>query len=548
MTAIDDALARLRATNGVERAGITPDHPLHAELAAQGVGFAAIGGGLERRWHDALRELAGSIHPLEGRHVLFEGGAYAGAWLESTATIGAELLDRFAPSVTRATHLLFVEHQRADGLLPYKVTADGPAFTQIQMVTPLARGVWHHYLRSGRSADDRSYLRVMYESMSRHDAWLAAHRDTRGTGAVEAFCTFDTGHDLSPRFWHVPERCLGGDPARFDPDVPGLPYVAPDLTANVACQRAYLARIAAELGEDPSPWREAADASVRALFAQCWDEGDQFFYDRGTEGLVRVASDVLLRVLACEIGDEALFGDMLERHLMNTRRFLSLAGFTSIAMDDPRFDGDHTRNSWAGPVNHLTLVRAPHAFEYHGRHAELSLTRRGLLGAAAGHTRFAQCLDPWSGDAGYTEGYSPAILWLLDALEGECGIMPRPDGEVWLSGMPPTRLDHGGAAKATAAARTVHGIRYELAADDDRVEVHRDGRPWLRFPRGWRVALDSAGTVCGVTGLSAAVVSGRLEMDAATDVSVELGPNDHVVLTGGRVTSSRRPGFTPPRS
>jgi glutathione peroxidase-family protein len=32
-----------------------------------------------------------------------------------------------------------------------------------------------------------------------------------------------------------------------------LPFVAPDLTANVACQRSYLARIAEELGEDGAP-------------------------------------------------------------------------------------------------------------------------------------------------------------------------------------------------------------------------------------------------------------------------------------------------------
>ena len=29
--------------------------------------------------------------------------------------------------------------------LPHKVTADGPAYSQVQMVTPLARTVWWHY-------------------------------------------------------------------------------------------------------------------------------------------------------------------------------------------------------------------------------------------------------------------------------------------------------------------------------------------------------------------------------------------------------------------
>jgi hypothetical protein len=547
MDPIDQALARLRAADPLGRAGIRPDDgPLHPALRAAGVGFVAIGSPLEERWHRALAELALCIHALPGAApVLHEGGVYHGAWLESTATIGAELLDRFAPDVTGDTHLLFARHQRDDGMLPYKVTADGPGFSQIQLVTPLARGVWNHYRLAGR---DRDYLATMYDAMSRYDDWLARHRDTRGLGGVEAFCTFDTGHDLSPRFWHVPERCFHGDATRFDPDVPALPYLAPDLTANVACQRDHLALIAEELGLDGAAWRVKADASRAALFAQCWDEHDGMFYDRDGDGtLVRVASDVLLRVLACEIGDDDFFAQALRRHLMNTRRFLSGYGFTSIAMDDPRFDGDHTRNSWAGPVNFLTLVRAAHAFEHHGRVAELALTHRSLLSAAAGHDRFPQCLDPWSGDAGYTESYSPAILWLLDTIERDAGVLPRPDGEVWLSALPPTRLDHGHAATATAYARTVRGIRYELAADDERAEVHRDGRRWLRFPRGWRVVLDADGEVSAVVGMTARPVSGRLETNAGT-VELALGPNERVGLHAGVVTERRDPGFTPPQS
>lgn len=549
MTAIDEALTRLRAADAVARAGIAADGPLGAGIRAARLGFAAVGGehggALEDRWHRAVAELDTCIAPTGGAQLLHEGGVYRGAWLESTATINAEILDRFAPDVTRATHLAFAAAQRDDGLLPYKITGDGPAFTQIQTVSPLARGVWTHYLRTGR---DRAYLTTMYTAMARNDAWVAAHRDTRGTGGVEAFCTFDTGHDLSPRFWQVPDRCHHGDAARYDPGVPLLPFVAPDLTANVACQRAYLALIAAELGEAPEPWREKADGSRAALFAQCHDERDGMFYDRAADGThVRVASDVLLRVLACEIADDVLFTASLEDHLMHTRRFLSAAGFTSVAMDDPRFDGDHTRNSWAGPVNALTLIRAAHAFERHGRVAELALSHAGLLTAMAGHDRFAQCYDPWSADAGYTEAYSPSILWLLDTLERDAGILPLPDGRVWLSGLIPTRLDHGRAPTATAASRTVHGVHWELAGDDETVVVHRDGAERLRFPRGWRVEVSADGQVAAVTCLAAGAVAGTLRGEG-TAVDLALSPNDRVEITGDGPGTLTRPGFTPPRS
>lgn len=505
-------------------------HQVRSKLreAAAEISFVAIDGRLEHRWRGALEALERCIRPgADGDLVLYEGGGYDGTWLESTATIEAEVLDRFAPEVTRATHLLLARHQREDGLLPYKVTPHGPAFTQIQMVTPLARCVWHHYLRTGR---DAGYLATMHRALTAHDQWLAIHRDTRGTGGVEAFCTFDTGHDLSPRFWGVPDRCLHGDPARYDSDVPSLPFIAPDLTANVACQRQYLSLIAEEVGEDGAPWAERAAVSRAALLEQCFDGEAIAFYDRRADGgLLRLHSDVLLRVLACEVVDDELFDAMMRRHLLNPTRFRAAAGLTSIAMDDPRFDADSHRNSWAGPVNMLTMLRAPHAFEHHGRHAELLEIEHGLLGAMAEHERFPQCVDPWSGSPGFADGYAPAMLWLLDAIERRCGVMVRPDGEIWLTGMPLTRPARGEAVTATGHARTVGGVRYELVADDERVEVYRDHEMWLAFPRGWRVVVDPGGEPTAVVGVRRRATRGVL-LGGREDVELCLDGDERVEL------------------
>jgi Glycogen debranching enzyme len=535
VTTLDDVLARLRAGD----LGALPDGPLRAELAGQGVGFAAIGGPLEARWRQALLELHGSIRPLgdAGDPVLTEGGPYPGTWIESTGSISTEVLTRFAPRVARATSEQFATHQRADGLLPYKVVDAGPGFTQIQLVTPFARTVWNHYLLTGR---DTGYLRRMYAAMTRMDAWLVEYRNTRGTGGVEAFGTFDTGHDLSPRFWFVPDRPLG-DATKVDPTNPILPFVAPDLTANVAAQRAYLALIAAELGEDPAPWERAAAESVEALFAQCFDERDGIFYDRDATGeLRRVQSDVLLRVLECEIGDDAFFAAALDRYLLHTGKFLAHYGFTSLALDDPRFDADAGRNSWGGPVNFLSLIRAPHPFEHHGRVAELALTAAPVLAAVALADRFAQCIDPWSGAPGFTSEYSPSILWFLDAIERHAGILPRPDGRLWFSGMPPTRLDHGAAAQAVGYSRVVDGARFELVADDRLVRVLRDGEVRAEFPHGWRLVTDRTGHPEALVGLAGRPVTGSWE-----GAEVTLAPNEVLDLATG---ARRSPGFTPPRA
>ncbi|MBF0815135.1 hypothetical protein E4U02_01765 [Microbacterium paludicola] len=547
MTATDEALRRLREGDAVARAGIASS-PLGDELAREGVRFAAVGGPLEARWHTALAELAQCIRPLGGAApVLNEGGVYHGSWIESTGTINTEVLSRFAPQVARDTLLLFARHQRDDGMIPYKVTADGPAFSQIQIVTPLARVVWNHYLLTGRSgAADRELLETMRTAMERYDAWLERYRDTRGTGGVEAFCTFDTGHDLSPRFWFAPDRAFRSDARLVDPDSPILPYVAPDLTSNVACQRAYLGRIARELGEDPQPWEDAAQRSLDALYAQCFDEADGFFYDRDRNGeLVRLQGDVLARVLANEVGDEEFFAASLRRYLMNTRKFLAHYGFTTVAMGDPRFDHDASRNSWGGPVNFLAQLRAPHAFELHGHVAELALVSQPVLAALAVADRFPQCLDPWSGDAGYTDVYSPSILWFLDAVERYAGILPRPDGEVWLSGMAPTRLDHGAAAEAIAYGRRIDGAQWELVADDERVLVWRDGEQVCGFPRGWRVVAERDGTVSAVVGLGARAVAGELELPGGT-VTLEVAPNERISLSGSAVVSRSGVGFVAP--
>lgn len=535
---------RMRAAGTVLEAG-AKDSPLAAALHDAGVRFTASDGPLQRRWQEAIVQLAACIRPVLGEApILNEGGAYQGCWLESTATINTEILGRFAPGIARDTLLQFAEHQRADGMIPYKIVGAGPGFSQIQIVTPLARVVWRHW----QATDDRDLLERMYAAMVRYDDWLVRYRDTRGSGGVEAFCAFDTGHDLSPRFWFAPDRALHADARVCDPLAPGVPYIAPDLTANVACQRSYLALIAEELGldGDAKHWRAAAQTSLDALYEHCFHAEDGFFYDSDRRGQpVRIQSDVLARVLACEVGDEQFFARSLRRYLMNTGKFLAHYGFTSLAMDDPRFDHDAGRNSWGGPVNFLALLRAPEAFEKHGHVAELGLTASTVLSALAVADRFPQCLDPWSGEAGYTEGYAPAILWFLDAIERHTGILARPDGEIWFSGLAPTRLEHGAPAGTIGYGRTVDGAAWELVADDAIVEVHRDGEFAFSFPRGWRIVTDRAGSPQAVVGLASGRVAGQLVFGDER-ISLELGPNDRVTIVDGAVAGRTTVEFVAP--
>ncbi|RAU97101.1 MGH1-like glycoside hydrolase domain-containing protein [Paenibacillus sp. YN15] len=574
----ESILKRLRELSVEERLGSLPkasDRQVLEEWLLSGVGFAAAGGPLEDAYYRALRKLFDCIAPMvDESPVLFEGGGYSGCWMESTGTINSELLSRFVPSVARESFLLFARYQKEDGQLPYKVTAAGPAYRQIQMVTPLARSVWNHHELNGR---DDGFLRTMYEAMARYDEWLAAYRNTRGSGCVEAFCTFDTGHDLSPRFWHVPDTCHQDDARQVNPDSPLAPYLAPDLTANVYCQRLYLARMARWLGEAGADgggeekaeewkgkaeewegkaaeweskareWESKAGETLESLYRWCFDETDWFFYDRDRQNrFVRIQSDVLLRVLACEVGDREFFDGMLERYLLNTRKFFAKYPFTSIAMDDPRFDPFSGYNSWGGTSNFLSLIRAPHAFEHHGRFVELTWVLNPIVSALTRMDRFPQTLSPWTGEAGFTETYSPSILCLLDYVERLCGIMPRPDGELWFTACLPYPQDHGGTVAAeTAYRRRVDGVLYEWTVTVEGGTAYRNGEPLLSIPAGTRAVTDRQGKLKRVVGMSVRPVEGHVRCQGM-ELPLAIEGNEQLELSEEGLVRVLKPGIVFP--
>jgi hypothetical protein len=525
----------------------TSDEPLLREWQQSGVVFATAAGRLEDTYYAALNKLFDCIVPTMGNApVLHEGGIYQGCWMESTGTINSELLSRFLPTVAEDTYRLFADYQKADGQLPYKVTEHGPGYRQIQMVTPLARCVWNHYELNGRSPD---FLRTMYEAMVRYDQWLSTYRNTRGTGCVEAFCAFDTGHDLSPRFWHVPDTPHLDDARQYNPDSPILPFLAPDLTANIYCQRLYLSRIARELGDEKtaSAWALKAEQSLNSLFQYCFDDTDAFFYDLDCNNkFVRVQSDVLLRVLACEVGDREFFDAALRRYLLNTSKFFAKYPFTSIAMDDPRFDPFSSYNTWAGASNFLSMIRTPHAFEHHQRYVELTWVLNPIITALAQMTRFAQTVSPWTGKEGFTESYSPAILCLLDFVERLCGILPRPDGELWFTALAPYPQDHGEEiATDTGYSRIVDGQTFEFVTSRAGGTVYREREIYMKIPFGTRAITDRSGHLQAIVGLSARTVEGTVWFEG-TEYSLRVKGNERVALMDGRFLRVSDPGVIYP--
>ncbi|MCC7145314.1 MAG: hypothetical protein IT443_02595 [Phycisphaeraceae bacterium] len=347
--------------------------------------------------------------------VLWEGGVYGGIWLECgphEASIFAGHDPKAIP-IAIASHRVFYHHQREDGQFPCWIKTDQMAYSQIQMVVPIASTALDVYQLSG----DRQFLIDSYAACARWDDWLAKYRNTRGTGLCECFVEYDTGHDNSPRFAHgMLRECPGGD-ARNCPTGFNLPWLSPDLSATVYGGRVALAKMAELLSkpQEAKQWRDRAEAIQKAIMAHCYDPASECFYDRDMTGqFVRVRGDAMLRVLMEHVVDQPTFDRIAKRHLFNPEAFWTPYPFPSIAADDPTFVRALPGNSWGGASQALAALRAPRWLPHYGCQKQLEHLMRPWVQSLVRAKAFMQQLNPWTGEPLFSEGYSPAMLVMID--------------------------------------------------------------------------------------------------------------------------------------
>ncbi len=387
-------------------------------------------------WDAALAVLAGNLRsmPRYDHPVLVEGSTYAGIWQECAPQEGLVYgtLQNFIATppgqptpldIARANHMAFFAQQKPDGQLPAaikladKVGTTG-GYGQIQMVVPIAATAWDLF----QLTHDRELLETAYDSCSRWDAWLRQYRDTRKTGLVEGFCTYDTGMDNSPRWKGIPNRCPEAD-ARLCPNIPTMPRLCPDLSATVYGGRIALAAMARALGKysEQARWLTDAEHIRRLILDKLYSHQDAAFYDLDAQdNFVRVRSIVNARVLGEHVldphKDRALFDALWTRQLHNPAAFWAPYPLPSSALDDPTFVRPIPRNSWGGASQALTALRAPRWMSYYGKQPELNHLMQQWCSAIMRHAEFRQQMDPLTGiftqpDPG---GYSPAALVFLD--------------------------------------------------------------------------------------------------------------------------------------
>jgi hypothetical protein len=319
------------------------------------------------------------------------------------------------------------------------------------------------------------------------------------------------------------------------------------MTANVYCQRKYLARMARELGLPDSPWEAKARQSLESLMGCCYDKVDHYFYDRDRhDRFVRVQSDTLIRVLACEVGDAALFEDALRRYLLNMKKFFCRYPITTIAMDEPAFSQSFQFNSWAGQVSFLTQIRLPHAFDYHHRPVELTWIQYPIIAALSRFEKFPGSLDAWLGHEGYGENYTPTMLCVLDYLERLCGIFPARGGDLWFTALVPRGMDHGEpVAEETGYSRMAEGALFEFVNGRKISSVYKNGELLYQFPPGVRLITARDGTLRGLTGMTVRRIKGRVAYQGR-NIPFAVSGNERLEYTGTGFVSIAAPGVIPP--
>jgi hypothetical protein len=486
-----------------------------------------------RRWQDAydraLKVLAGNVQvlPHYDHPVLIEGANYAGIW-QGCGPLEALVYRPFRPDVARHSHLTFFALQKEDGQLPANNKQTETGFGQIQMVAPIAATAWD----LARITDDDQLLRIAYQSCARWDQWLLRYRNTRGTGLIEGFCTYDTGHDNSPRWTGMPNQCPNKD-AKICPSAPGLPRLCPDLSATVYGGRVALSAMAKVLGKtaDADRWTESADQIRRLILEKLYVPEDAAFYDLDAQGnFVRVRSDVISRVCGEHVIDHKTFDHIWERQLHNPKAFWAPYPLPSIALDDPAYVHPAPRNSWGGPSQALTALRAPRWFEFYGKPAELGFLMARWCEAIQRDPTFRQQIDPLTGDfnQGDLPAYSPAALAMIDFTWRLAG--PREEEET---------LEWNLRPKHAVAA---HGARFALSLDRGRTAaiayhkqsaaIHLDGRPLARIDGGSaRLITDKQGRPKQLLGVSEARENISITLPSHPTQHFTLDPNQVLQLS-----------------
>jgi hypothetical protein len=486
--------------------------------------FVAKDAGWQKTYDAAVAVLAANVVELPrfAGPVLIEGAEYPGVWLECAPLEGLAYR-QWNPAAALNNHRTFFALQRPDGQLPANNKRSESGLGQIQMVVPIAATA----LELAEATANDELLRTAYAACSRWDDWLMKYRNTRGTGLVEGFCTYDTGHDNSPRWKGVANQCPGKDAKRFVPGQ-GVPRLCPDLSATVYGGRVALAKMARKLGKgaEAAAWEEKAEGIRKLILDRLFDREDMAFYDVDTaDKFVKVRGDVLTRVCGEHVVDAKLFEQLWEAQLHKPAAFWTPYPLPSIAMDDPQFVRPIPRNSWGGASQALTALRAGRWMEHYGKPADFAQMMAAWCEALGRDGTFRQQMDPMTGvfTDGGSKGYSPAALVMLEYTWRLAGVRDAEGGLEW-------NVRPGCGAAGSFRMKTKRGKTAEMRYTAGGTELMLAGKLLARVQGTGRVETDDEGRGVRAVGIVGAVETVKIAWAHGHVETVKLAGNAHVDL------------------
>ena len=259
---------------------------------------------------------------------------------------------------------------------------------------------------------------------------------TLGTGLVEAFVGYDTGHDNSGRLSGL--SCIGNyriDGVEQNASVlPAEDDVAPLITVDMNCNfyatLTSLSEMARELGlkAASNEWADKAARVKRKLFELCFIAEDCFFYDvdKNMDQRKYLSSTIFhlfMEGVLDKENDAALIKEIYDRHISNPDEYATPYPYPSMAISDPSCESRTARNCWGYYSQGLIALRATLWMEQYGFEREFDNLCSKWAEAWTEHfdtLKMGQELDPLTGiPTVSSEWYSTTMLFYLYAVDRE---------------------------------------------------------------------------------------------------------------------------------
>ncbi len=317
--------------------------------------------------------------------------SYVGLWLWDSA-MHALAFRHVDPVLARNQIRAMLAGQLPDGMLPDAIYDEG-IISQIDhpfegVVTKPPILAWAA-MKLHEKDPDVDFLREIYIPLVRWNAWWFNMNDDNVDGLAQYNHPYSSGLDDNP-LWDY-----------------GMPVESPDLNTYLCVQMGSLALMAEALGikNESQMWRKRANAIVKRMIKEFWDEEAGFFRAFHGEDPIPVLTPFNLYPLwSGQLPDD--IRAKLLAHLTNKEEFWGDYPIPSVARNDAHFN---PKVMWRGPVwaniNYF-FIEALHQVGEHDLAVEL---RQKTLKMIMAHNNIYEFYNAENGEPGVNA--APIFGW-----------------------------------------------------------------------------------------------------------------------------------------